>query len=119
MAIRLKVEETKVKLKPTESDTARFEAHEGVPIYPNPYMGETVIEPYQRLTQYLPTKGLMMLDDIQVNPIPDEYIVPYGTRIIRENGIYDVTERVYAEVNVPVPSNYGLITQRGTTIIVS
>ncbi len=72
MAIRLKVQETKVKLKVGESDTARFHAHEGIPIYPEPYLGETEVTPSAE-TQVLQTNGLMLQANITINPIPSNY----------------------------------------------
>lgn len=39
-------------------------------------------------------------DEVKVNPIPDEYIIPDGTLPITENTIYDV--RRYARVNASV-----------------
>ena len=85
MAIKLKVQDTKVKLKVGESDPARFKAHEGIPIYPNPYSGTIDVTPTAE-AQTLPTSGYMLQADIVVEPIS---------------------------------RNYGLITQRGATIIVS
>ena len=72
MAIRLKVQETKVKLKVGESDTARFHAHEGIPIYPTPYSGTIDVTPTEE-TQTLPTSGYMLQADIVVEPIPSNY----------------------------------------------
>ena len=42
---------------------------------------------------------------ITVAPIPDEYIIPSGTKAITENGTHDVTE--FAEVNVNIESGGG------------
>lgn len=72
MAIRLKVQETKVKLKVGESDTARFHAHEGIPIYPNPYSGTIDVTPTGE-KQTFPTSGYMLQADIVVEPIPSNY----------------------------------------------
>ena len=41
-------------------------------------------------------------NEIYINPIPDEYIIPSGELEITENGIHDVTE--YASVNVNMES---------------
>lgn len=43
--------------------------------------------------------------NVKVNPIPDEYIIPSGTKDITENGTHDVTE--FASVNVSVESGSG------------
>lgn len=43
-----------------------------------------------------------LLSSVTVNPIPDDYIIPVGTKNITENGTVDVTS--FAEVNVAVPA---------------
>lgn len=43
-----------------------------------------------------------LLSSVTVNPIPDDYIIPAGTKNITENGTVDVTS--FAEVNVAVPA---------------
>lgn len=105
MAIRLKVETTEVKLKTAGSDAAKLKAHEGIPIYPTPYTGETEVTP-TKAAQTLSTEGLMMTKDVTVNPIPSEYIIPSGTKVITENGEHDVTQHSAASVNVPIPPGY-------------
>ena len=72
MAIRLKVQDTKVKLKVGESDMARFHAHEGIPIYPTPYSGTIDVTPSEE-RQTLSTAGYMLQADIVVEPIPSNY----------------------------------------------
>ena len=41
------------------------------------------------------------LSKVVVNAIPDEYIIPEGTRNINQNGDYDVREKAMVVVNVP------------------
>ena len=41
------------------------------------------------------------LSKVVVNAIPDEYIIPEGTRNINQNGDYDVREKATVVVNVP------------------
>lgn len=38
---------------------------------------------------------------------------------IFQNGVYDVARYETAEVNVPIPSNYGLVTYNGSIITIS
>lgn len=42
------------------------------------------------------------LSKVVVNAIPDEYIIPEGTRNINQNGDYDVREKATVVVNIPV-----------------
>lgn len=41
------------------------------------------------------------LSKVVVNAIPDEYIIPEGTRNINQNGDYDVREKATVVVNIP------------------
>ena len=72
MAVRLKVQTTEVRLKVAAQDGAKFKAHEGIPIYPNPYSGTIDITPTEE-TQTLHTAGYMVHTDIVVEPIPSNY----------------------------------------------
>lgn len=72
MAVKLKVQTTEARLKVSSPYSAKFTAHEGIPIYPNPYSGETNIIPTSE-AQIVPTSGHMMLTDIVVEPIPSNY----------------------------------------------
>ena len=49
---------------------------------------------------------------VTVAPIPDEYIIPSGTKAITENGTHDVTE--FAEVNVSVEGKEDVVLQSKT-----
>ncbi len=51
----------------------------------------------------VPTSG-KYLAEVNVEAIPDEYIVPDGTKEILENGTYDITGYASVNVNVTVPT---------------
>lgn len=72
MAIKLKVQSDNITLKAGDTDSVKLKASVGVPIYPEPYTGETEITPTEE-AQTVPTAGLMMQTDIVVNPIPSNY----------------------------------------------
>lgn len=72
------------------------------------------VEPTLQDKQVTPTKqtqtitsdvGYDGLNNVVVNPIPNEYVIPNGTLDITENGTQDVTN--YAEVNVNIESSSG------------
>ncbi len=103
MAIRLKVQDTNVKLKVGEKDAAHFKASEGIPIYPDTYLGDTEVTPTKE-EQTLSTHGLMVQDDVTIHSIPSEYIIPAGSQTITQNDTYDITELAEVVVSVPKPA---------------
>ena len=46
------------------------------------------------------------LEKVTVEAIPDEYIVPSGTKNITENGTHDAKTYEFVNVNVPIPDGY-------------
>lgn len=46
------------------------------------------------------------LEKVTVEAIPDEYIVPSGTKTITENGTHDAKNYEAVAVNVPIPDGY-------------
>lgn len=79
----------------------------GGAVYPH-YDGPYSVTPATS-AQVLDTDGKVMNDDVTVNPIPSEYIVPTGTKQINiaSNGTVteDVTDYADAEINVNVPAS--------------
>jgi hypothetical protein len=72
---------------------------------PPTYEGETEVTP-DKSTQTLNTDGYFVKDDITIHPIPDEYIVPEGTKNIVTNGEHDVKDFEKVDVDVPIPDGY-------------
>ena len=95
-------------------------------------IGKQIVEPNLINLEITPTKeehlfkheGVYGYDEVKINPIPNEYIIPNGTLEISENGIKDVTN--YSNVDVNIPEKEILlqdktieITENGTTNIVA
>ena len=61
-------------------------------------------------------------DNVNVNAIPDEYIVPTGKIEITQNGTYNVNEYASAKINTPTPKEEQnksiVINENGTTNVV-
>ena len=72
MAIRLHIQENKVRLKVKQSGAVHLSASEGVPVYPDAYTGQTEVIPSAE-EQVLLTGGLYVADHIRVKPIPSNY----------------------------------------------
>lgn len=62
--------------------------------------------------QFLGNVNGSFISAVTVEPIPDEYIIPSGTKKIEDNGTHDVTG--YASVNVDVPPPDGYVEVSGT-----
>ena len=78
---------------------------------PDEYTGPVNVTPSES-KQTLQTNGKLVMSDISVGAIPDEYIMPTGTEeiTVTENGTVtaDVTAKasVTVNTNVPIPSGY-------------
>lgn len=76
---------------------------------------EKTITPTKAIQEIVPDYGYDSLSKVTVEAIPDEYIIPEGTKDISSNGVYDVKEFANANVNIP-DKKLGTknITQNGT-----
>lgn len=68
----------------------------------NPTPSQTKTATPTKDTQTVNPDSGKLLSSVIVNPIPEAYIIPAGTKNITENGTVDVTS--FAEVNVAVPA---------------
>ncbi len=64
-------------------------------------MQEKEITPTKETQIVEPDKNYDGLKKVTVNKIPDEYIIPTGEIQINQNGIYNVKDKVTADVNIP------------------
>ena len=71
MALKLRVQESKVRLK-VSSDAYTLSATVGRPIYPEPYTGSYEVTPSSD-AQTIHVDHLMMAQDLTINPIPNNY----------------------------------------------
>lgn len=70
-------------------------------IYIDPITQEKTIEPSKLKQIIIPDDGFNGLSKVVVNKIADNYIIPSGEIEVKENGIYDVTDKESITVNVP------------------
>ena len=68
---------------------------------------DKTVTPTKSTQSVTPGKGLT-LGRVTVNPIPDQYIIPNGTKEITENGEHDVNEfqKVNIQVEAEIPEGY-------------
>lgn len=79
------------------------------------YTGTYNVTPTQS-QQTLETNGKKMVEDVIVEPIPSQYIIPEGTLEVTQNGQQSVREYENVNVNVPAPTGEKTInvSQNGT-----
>lgn len=71
-------------------------------IYIDPLTQEKSVEPSKLKQIIIPDDGFNGLSKVTVNKIADNYIIPSGEIEVKENGIYDVTDKESVNVNVPI-----------------
>ena len=85
-----------------------------------PTLQDKRITPSESTQVVIADEGYDGLGVVTVDEIPDEYIVPSGTKTITKNGTHDVTANATVDVNVPIPEGYIIpsgtknITENGT-----
>ena len=75
-------------------------------IYIDPLTQEKSVEPSKLKQIIIPDDGFNGLSKVTVNKIADNYIIPSGEIEVKENGIYDVTDKESVNVNVPINGSY-------------
>ena len=98
MALKLKVQTNEVKLKIGTPDEVKLKGSIGIPIYPDPYLGDTEVTPTEE-EQTLSTNGLMVNDDITVHAVPSDYV---GSAIDRR----DENDLTASADSVSVPAGF-------------
>lgn len=83
-------------------------------IQSQPNLQEKEVTPTKELQEILPDEEYDGLSKVKVNKIPDEYIMPTGTKTFTNNGFYDVREISSAFVNVQSKTGSKTITKNGT-----
>ena len=71
---------------------------------PEPVLQEKSVTPTKAAQSVTPDTGYDGLSKVDVGAIPDEYIVPSGTKSITANGTHNVREVENVNVNVPAPA---------------
>lgn len=71
-----------------------------------PTLQEKSVTPTKSAQEVTADSGYDGLSKVNVGAIPNEYIVPSGTKSITANGTHDVTANASVSVNVPIPSGY-------------
>jgi hypothetical protein len=71
-----------------------------------PILQDKSATPTKSMQSFTADAGFDGIGTFTVEPIPDEYIIPNGTKEITTNGTHDVTDKASVSVNVPIPDGY-------------
>lgn len=72
----------------------------------DPILQEKSVTPTKSEQAVVPDTGFDGLSRVNVEAIPEQYIIPEGTKSITKNGSHDVKEVASVNVNVPIPEGY-------------
>ena len=84
----------------------------GQPVRSDTILDSLTVTPSSSTQTFTPSTDIDGWDEVTVNPIPSEYIVPSGTINITSNGITNVSQ--YANANIQVPKNVELQAKTAT-----
>lgn len=84
----------------------------GQPVRSDTILDSLTVTPSSSTQTFTPSTDIDGWDEVTVNPIPSEYIVPSGTINITSNGTTNVSQ--YANANVQVPKNVELQAKTAT-----
>ena len=108
------------ELSISANGTQKVTEYDSVNVNVKPKLTMASVLPTKSQQEIRPDANYDGLSLVTVEPIPDEYIVPSGTKNITENGTHDVTAIESVKVEVPIPDGYIVpsgtkeITENGT-----
>lgn len=70
--------------------------------------------PTKSVQNFTPNTG-KVIRNVTINSIPDEYIIPSGTKTINTNGTHDVSNYASVNVNIASSGSSGFVVKSGTT----
>ena len=70
--------------------------------------------PTKSTQNFTPSSG-KVIRNVTINPIPDDYIIPSGTKTINTNGTHDVSSYASINVNITSSGSSGFVVKSGTT----